>query len=424
MHIVSWNVASWPTALNLITERHGSLDNFLARHRIDILALQEVKMQTPAIEKALIPRPGGNKSSTMPLNAAGYESFWAPARAQNTGSKSSSKGFNGVATFVRSGWTVRAERDPLQDAALDAEGRCVLTFHGSFAIFNCYIPFSGVSNERLPFKVKYLRALRRRMQAVRAEGYSVLLVGDLNIQRRLVDCHPDARRVDVRRVLNDADSTAGDGRGGEEDAEYCAAAAELREHWPAVVSLLRSRVAEPVTIRATHGPVDRWRLFATQPGSGDRVQLGSPFQSEAAAMGESGSAFRTDAAHVSDPVTEEQFESRAAETMRADELSECLSKVGLQWSSSRLAHVVERAGRPGGAAACREWLNALIEQDGMVDSFTELQPLARGRYTCWSQYLNERYSNCGSRIDYCLVDRAFFETHIVRERDRLVMRMH
>ena len=412
MHIVSWNVASWPTALNLITERHGSLDHFLARHRIDILALQEVKMQTAAIEKGLIPRPGA-KTSTMPLNAAGYESFWAPARAQNTGSKSTSKGFNGVATFVRAGWTVRAERDPLQDAALDAEGRCVLTFHGTFAIFNCYIPFAGVSNERLPFKVKFLRALRRRMQAVRAEGYGVLLVGDLNIQRRLVDCHPDGRRVDVRRVINDADSIVQDALR-EEDAEYCAAAVELRDHWPAVVSLLQSRVAEPVTIRATHGPVDRWRLFATSPGTGARVQLGSPFQSEAAAMGESGSAFRVDAAHVTDAETGERFQSRPAETLRADELSECLSKVGLEWSSSRLARVVSRAGQPGGAAVCREWLNALIEDDGMVDSFAELQQSARGRYTCWSQYLNERYSNCGSRIDYCLVDRTFFDAHIVR----------
>ena len=99
--------------------------------------------------------------------------------------------------------------------------------------------------------------------------------------------------------------------------------------------------------------------------------------------------------------------------MRADELGECLSKVGLQWSASRLACVVSRAGCPGGAAVCREWLHALIEQDSMVDSFAEMEPSARGRYTCWSQYLNERYSNCGSRIDYCLVDRAFFDAHVV-----------
>ena len=295
MHIVSWNVASWPTALNLITERHGSLDSFLARHRIDILALQEVKMQTPAIEKALIPRPGGNKSSTMPLNAAGYESFWAPARAQNTGSKSTSKGFNGVATFVRSGWTVRAERDPLQDAALDAEGRCVLTFHGNFAIFNCYIPFSGVSNERLPFKVKYLRALRRRMQAVRAEGYSVVLVGDLNIQRRLVDCHPDARRVDVRRVLNDANSTAGNGRGGEEDAEYCAAAAEPGAlAGRGLVAQSRSRTGDhprhtrPSRSLATFRYATRhWRPRSLGHHSSPKRQRWG-----------SGSAFRTDAAHA------------------------------------------------------------------------------------------------------------------------------
>ena len=63
--------------------------------------------------------------------------------------------------------------------------------------------------------------------------------------------------------------------------------------------------------------------------------------------------------------------------MRADELSECLSKVGLEWSVARLARVVSRAGQPGGAAACREWLNALIEEDGMVDSFAELEPTDR-----------------------------------------------
>jgi exonuclease III len=189
MHIVSWNVASWPTALSLIIERHGSLGQFLAKHNIDLLALQEVKMQSQVIESGLMARPKRDKQ-TMPVNVDGFESFWAPARTAtgNTGAKTSSTGFNGVATFVRKGWTTHAERDPLRDPQLDAEGRCVLTYHGDFAVFNVYIPYSKMDSSALPFKVRYLRALRSRMQSVRADGYAVMLLGDLNIQRRLVDC--------------------------------------------------------------------------------------------------------------------------------------------------------------------------------------------------------------------------------------------
>jgi exonuclease III len=77
-------------------------------------------------------------------------------------------GLNGVATFARAGRTVRAERDPLREAELDEEGRCVLTFHGAFAVFNVYIPNSGESSVRLPFKMRFLAALRARMAQVRA----------------------------------------------------------------------------------------------------------------------------------------------------------------------------------------------------------------------------------------------------------------
>ena len=32
-------------------------------------------------------------------------------------------------------------------------------------------------------------------------------------------------------------------------------------------------------------------------------------------------------------------------------------------------------------------------------------------FQCWSQYTNNRYINCGGRIDYILVDQDFFHTH-------------
>ena len=51
----------------------------------------------------------------------------------------------------------------------------------------------------------------------------------------------------------------------------------------------------------------------------------------------------------------------------------------------------------------------------MVDSFARLQPEAQGRYTCWCQYTNSRYiDNTGARIDYCLVDSAFWDAHAVK----------
>ena len=396
MHLVSWNVASWPTALNLICQQHGSLDVFLERHGIDILALQEVKMQSAVIETALVPRPPSSSGEPRQLHAKGYESFWAPCRAtEKAGSKSTSRGFNGVATFARDGWTMRAERDPLGDAALDAEGRCVLTFHGAFAVFNVYVPNASQGSARLPFKVKFLRALRRRMQQVRSEGVAVLLVGDLNISRRRQDSHPDNCRIDVRKAIADA-AAGGDGADG---GEYMAAARQLQRHWSDVLAMLDTREAEACTIRATHGPVNRFRLYARPPGQQKRVQLGSPFGSESDAMG----AFRTDEHVVTDETSGEKFVARKEDTMRATELRECLAKVGVQWSQATMAAVTARAGSAGGAAVCREWLDGLIDEDGMVDSFAELEPQAEGRYTCWCQYTNERYSNLGSRIDYCLV---------------------
>ena len=60
--------------------------------------------------------------------------------------------------------------------------------------------------------------------------------------------------------------------------------------------------------------------------------------------------------------------------MRATELRECLAKVGVQWSQATMAAVTARAGSAGGAAVCREWLDGLIDEDGMVDSFAELEP--------------------------------------------------
>ena len=96
-------------------------------------------------------------------------------------------------------------------------------------------------------------------------------------------------------------------------------------------------------------------------------------------MGEKGSDYRVDEHRVADESSDEVFVARPAESMRADQLQECLATVGCVWSAGRLGAVVARAGSPSGAAVCREWLRSLVDEDGMVDSFAELEPNAQGR---------------------------------------------
>merc|ERR1711865_1076404 len=54
----------------------------------------------------------------------------------------------------------------------------------------------------------------------------------------------------------------------------------------------------------------------------------------------------------------------------------------------------------------RQWLTSLLRDDGMVDAFRYYYPHAEGRYTCWCQFTNKRYTNEGARIDYTIIDKS------------------
>ena len=119
-----------------------------------------------------------------------------PTRAEFTG-------YSGVATFVRksvvnldsisqlnfcelqAGTMLGLQFHPLSCAVPGApdEGRCLLTRHGSVALFNVYTPNGGQRPQRprLSTKMRFLAGLFEAMQQERRGGYTVLLVGDLNI---------------------------------------------------------------------------------------------------------------------------------------------------------------------------------------------------------------------------------------------------
>lgn len=134
--LISWNVASWPTTLKLIKQHYGSLGQYLDRHGVDILCLQETKINRERVEDHPI----------SGYNEGGWSSFWSCCNTASTSgaaskgksSTASKRGFNGVATFARTGLVKSACCDIFENDDLDNEGRCVVTelSAGGTLIFN------------------------------------------------------------------------------------------------------------------------------------------------------------------------------------------------------------------------------------------------------------------------------------------------
>eukprot|EP00931_Biecheleriopsis_adriatica_P088214 TRINITY_DN62586_c0_g1_i1.p1 TRINITY_DN62586_c0_g1~~TRINITY_DN62586_c0_g1_i1.p1 ORF type:complete len:546 (-),score=90.64 TRINITY_DN62586_c0_g1_i1:24-1661(-) len=184
--ILSWNVAGWLPTFSLIREHYKSLAEYLSKFKsCGIFCIQEAKINPSELA---MPRSLG--SSDGP-----WQSYWAFNR------KKSGRNYNGVATWVKSGWpqVLSATQDVFGDPDLDDEGRCLLTDHGRFCIFNVYAPnakwstgsddAAGEANkESVERKLRFLKALQRRMEECRRQGRRVILVGDLNLTYRTEDC--------------------------------------------------------------------------------------------------------------------------------------------------------------------------------------------------------------------------------------------
>jgi hypothetical protein len=100
----------------------------------------------------------------------GFDTFWALCDGSASAKGGGAKGFNGVGTLVRrrpGAPPVTANPTALGSIELDSEGRCLVTDHGTLMIFNVYVPNSGSGSSRLPYKLRFLQALRERMIEVR-----------------------------------------------------------------------------------------------------------------------------------------------------------------------------------------------------------------------------------------------------------------
>lgn len=400
IHLVSWNVAGWKTTLDQIKRFGGGLPEFLRRHHVDILCLQEVKLAAKAIAA---------DSKKLGAEVPGFETYWAC----NEGSGAQRQGLNGITTFARRGSVLRADSSPLQEPDLDCEGRCLLTDHGAFVVFNVYVPNSA-GGPRLPFKMRWLRALRAAMTRAREAGKAVILAGDLNLKNRPKDSHWTFRPMEAYRLHELARSVP------ELSPEARTAADTVGAEWPGIAAALRAKELRAFETKNAHRgqTYKRWGVFV-KAKSGEVVRVGSPIETEEMARFSflvDGCAVETDGTVVQGPeAAQATYTLQSPGNLSTGDLAECLKRIaGVELPQPALKALSDTFGRVSSDPAVSTWLRAVLDGDGMADSFAELRPEAEERFTCWDQYKNKRHENVGSRIDYILVDRPFFECHARR----------
>ena len=352
VRIFSWNVASWDTALTRVRKQHGSLGAWMEGHHIDILCLQETKAFSSNIEQ---------DPAKYAAREPGYESVWGC----NAGSATAKKGFNGVATFCRSGMLLSASSTALQDSAVDADGRCIMTDHGSFIIFNVYAPNTSTPGS-LPYKLSFLRLLHSAMNRARTLK-PVLLVGDLNLAPHKPDRHWRLLRCNAEKVFDVFEHNAIIDKSKEFPESLTAAVMQQME-------LLEISVEE----------------IASQNEAGEKV------------------------------IVKEKNRICVESVMQILKALRLYSALGAP-KEDRLRDIAIETGESTTPQPVAQWYHNVLAGEGggkMIDSFDHLRteivpgnPLLVDRFTCWEQRTNKRYENCGSRIDYILVDEPFFVKH-------------
>lgn len=160
LRVVSWNVNGLRAC-----GRKG-FRTWLTQSRAQIVGLQEVRAQAEQLPPELRQPPRW------------HTHFVAAQR----------RGYSGVGLFSRPAPT--SLEDSLDQPRFDDEGRLQIAHFGALAVANVYFPKgSGPNrdNSRVPYKLAFYRAVFDRVQALRAQGLRVLVLGDFNTAHREID---------------------------------------------------------------------------------------------------------------------------------------------------------------------------------------------------------------------------------------------
>ncbi|EXC35351.1 DNA-(apurinic or apyrimidinic site) lyase 2 [Morus notabilis] len=204
MKIVTYNV----NGLRPRISQHGSLLKLLDSFDADVICFQETKLRRQELTADIVsaaryqaPPPPGPPRRYRVATFCRVKSAFSSAEAALPAA--AAEGFTGVlesSPAVAPGLE-EFERDEL--LRVDCEGRCVVTDHTHFVLFNLYGPRAESDDlERIEFKLKFFKIMQKRWESLLRQGRRVFVVGDLNIAPTSLDrcdAGPDFENNEFRR---------------------------------------------------------------------------------------------------------------------------------------------------------------------------------------------------------------------------------
>jgi AP endonuclease-2 len=189
MRIVSWNVNGIKTIRRYHPWINHTFDQIANSSELnaDILCIQEVKSTKVSLQPDMIQIPGYDCFYSLPATKSGYSGV-ATFVKQSIGVVTAEEGIASMLNSEIGGLnTIRLNFNHKKLKELDSEGRCMITDHKLFVLFNLYCPNGDSSAERNQFKIDFCQVLQCRIEELIKMGRNVIVVGDINICYKAID---------------------------------------------------------------------------------------------------------------------------------------------------------------------------------------------------------------------------------------------
>lgn len=154
--IISWNV----NGIRAVEKKEAL--KWVDDAEVDILCLQETKCQPDQIPTGMF------ETEFLNLDVSSAEK----------------KGYSGTAVYSMMKPNAFNRRDEIDT---DIQGRIVEQEYDDFTLFNVYFPNGQQSDERLAYKMKFYDDFLNHCNALREEGKSIVICGDVNTAHKEID---------------------------------------------------------------------------------------------------------------------------------------------------------------------------------------------------------------------------------------------